>query len=319
MKLVFLLLPNLYDIFTLMMIGYAFVLNQKGELQIPFLVACGLIYVATRLGIFAGKLLHKILGQPQAVAAEGAAPDPKTALWNFGPQVAFVIIFQLIMALCCLPHSSAVANVPKEQLQMQEQNQTETPNSEVVSQDAVNTEETAKNTQGNVQNAENQKVASNTTSEVDKWLSESDEDEVAPKAKKEEVKKAAENSAKKTVAKKVYRAKKAVASAEQTYVDSSYEVPDKTLKSVGIKIPAAESSSNYNNRSNQIAAANGTYNVSGLTPKRYPGDDNPINTTWGYYKQTPQQQSQSVRQSNSAQTKSSGANIPANTLRAIGY
>ncbi len=318
MKLVFLLLPNLYDIFTLMMIGYAFVLNQKGELQIPFAVACGLIYVATRLGIFAGKLLHKILGQPQAATAEGAAPDPKMAVWNFGPQIAFVVIFQLIMALCCLPHSSAVANVPKEQLQMQEQNQSEPTNSEVVSKNAVNTEETTANTQENVQKTDDQKVASNTTSEVDKWLSESDEDEVAPKTKKEEVKKVATaNSTKKAVTKKAYKAKKVVASTEQTYVDSSYEVPDKTLKSVGVTIPVA-TSSNYN-RSNQIAAANGTYNVSGLTPKRYPGDDNPINTTWGYYKQTPQQQNQSVRQSNSSQTKSTGANIPANTLRAIGY
>ena len=315
MKLAFLLLPNLYDIFTLMVIGYAFVLNQKGELQIPFAVACGLIYVATRLGIFAGKLLHKILGQPQAVAAEGAAPDPKMAVWNFGPQIAFVVIFQLIMALCCLPHSSAVANVPKEQLQMQEQNQSEAPNSEVVSQDAVNTEETAAKTSDNVQNSENQKVADNNNiSKVDKWLSESDEDEVASKTQKA----ATTNSTKKVVTKRTYRAKKAVASAEQTYVDSSYEVPDKTLKSVGVTLPAT-SSSNYNNRSNQIAAANGTYNVSGLTPKRYPGDDNPINTTWGYYKQTPQQQNQSVRQSNSVQTKSSRVNIPANTLRAIGY
>ncbi|MEE3349607.1 MAG: hypothetical protein VZR09_06165 [Candidatus Gastranaerophilaceae bacterium] len=316
MKLAFLLLPNLYDIFTLMVIGYAFVLNQKGELQIPFAVACGLIYVATRLGIFAGKLLHKILGQPQAVAAEGAAPDPKMAVWNFGPQIAFVLIFQLIMALCCLPHSSAVANVPKEQLQMQEQNQSEAPNSEVVSQDAVNTEETAAKTSDNVQNSENQKVADNNNiSKVDKWLSESDEDEVASKTQKA----ATTNSTKKVVTKKrTYRAKKAVASEKQTYVDSSYEVPDKTLKSVGVTLPAT-SSSNYNNRSNQIAAANGTYNVSGLTPKRYPGDDNPINTTWGYYKQTPQQQNQSVRQSNSVQTKSSRVNIPANTLRAIGY
>lgn len=315
MKLAFLLLPNLYDIFTLMVIGYAFVLNQKGELQIPFAVACGLIYVATRLGIFAGKLLHKILGQPQAVAAEGAAPDPKMAVWNFGPQIAFVVIFQLIMALCCLPHSSAVANVPKEQLQMQEQNQSEAPNSEVVSQDAVNTEETAAKTSDNVQNSENQKVADNNNiSKVDKWLSESDEDEVASKTQKA----ATTNSTKKVVTKRTYRAKKAVASKEQTYVDSSYEVPDKTLKSVGVTLPAT-SSSNYNNRSNQIAAANGTYNVSGLTPKRYPGDDNPINTTWGYYKQTPQQQNQSVRQSNSVQTKSSRVNIPANTLRAIGY
>ncbi len=317
MKLVLLLLPNLYDIFTLMMIGYAFVLHQKGELQIPFAVACGLIYVATRLGIFAGKLLHKILGQPQAVAAaEGAAPDPKMAVWNFGPQVAFVVIFQLIMALCCLPHSTAVAKVPTNQLQMQEQNQVETPNSEVVSSNAVNTDETAAKAEESVAKSEQkQEQAKNATSDVDKWLSEGEEEVTKPQQKKEEVKKAAKTTSTRRAATKKVKTNNTVAA--QTYVDSSYEVPDRTLKSVGVSIPA-ETSTNYRS-SNQIAAANGTYNVSGLTPKRYPGDDNPINTTWGYYKQTPQQQNQSVRQSNSAQTGKSGAHIPANTLRSIGY
>ena len=57
MNILLLLIPNLYDVFTLIMIGYAFMLHQKGELQISFAVACGLIYVATRLGIFAGKYI----------------------------------------------------------------------------------------------------------------------------------------------------------------------------------------------------------------------------------------------------------------------
>ena len=89
MRFLFLLLPNLYDIFTLMMIGYAFMLHQKGELQISFGLACGLIYIATRLGIFAGKILHMILGKPQTDEAENQEAGGKRFIFPFNPDFCF--------------------------------------------------------------------------------------------------------------------------------------------------------------------------------------------------------------------------------------
>ena len=312
MNILLLLIPNLYDVFTLIMIGYAFMLHQKGELQIPFAVACGLIYIATRLGIFAGKLLHKILGQPQIAPAEGEAPDPRMLVWGFGPQVAFVVIFQLIMALCCLPHSSqAVAGVPKEQLQpqsqVQEQVQDVQKNPNEISSNAVSDEEVAKT---------DEKKSVEKTSEIDRLLSEgANEEEIVKPQPKKEVKKAVKSSYVRKVASKKSTNNKIVEQSQTT--TATYDIPDRTLRVAGVS-PAEQNI----NRANQIVSTNTTYsskNVSGLTPKRYPGDDNPINTTWGYYKQTAQEQNQSVQKANNAQQKSSGANIPANTLRSIGY
>ena len=62
MRFILLLLPNLYDIFTVLMIGYAFILNHNSQLQIPFGIACLLIYATTRIGIFAGKIIHLMIG-----------------------------------------------------------------------------------------------------------------------------------------------------------------------------------------------------------------------------------------------------------------
>ncbi len=321
MRFLLLLLPNLYDIFTVIMIGYAFILNQKGELQIPFIAACGLIYLATRLGIFAGELLHMILGQPQTDVSEeeGAEPNAKRLLWNFGPQAMFVVIFQVIMLLCCLPHSgSAIAKqpIPKEDLK---QEQVQVQDNEIAASDT--------------QTAEEKKLAD------EEFFGPADEETTpqaaaTPSASEQKPQTVAKTQTTRVAVRRTPAASKAKrvsannnnASYEQPVAvqnDNRYFVPERTLQTVGVS--ASSQYINNTARANQIAATNGTYdNTSSspsgsLTPKRYPGDDNPINTTWGYYRQTPQQQRQSVQQANSASTKNAGSSVPNNTLKTIGY
>ena len=134
------------------------------------------------------------------------------------------------------------------------------------------------------------------------------------KAKKKVVKKVVKNNYVKKVASKKSTNNNIVEQSQTT--TATYDIPDRTLRVAGIS-PAEQSINNANRTTN-----NSTYNASntsGLTTKRYPGDDNPINTTWGYYKQTAQEQNQSVQKANNAQQKGTGASIPANTLKSIGY
>ena len=326
MNFLFLLLPNLYDIFTVLMILYAFLLHHKGELQIPFGIACLLIYLATRLGIFAGKIIHKIIGRPQVEASQDqedgvAAPN---FFFDFGPQIVCVVAFQVIMMITSLPHAAAPAQTDN-----------------VASQDKQQIESVKSNLDADAKNA----TAEEAKSDMDELLV-PDEEDIKPTA---EEKPQASSKAQTTApaVKPVVRIVKNTSSSkpvEKAVVEVKtvteqpvirYEIPETTLGIAGIT--PAERDLSHAQKSSTVSSATGAssgavqQNVSSvvksydssLKTKRYPGDDNPIPTTWGYYKQTSQEQQNAQQKNTTAAPASksqttSGYTIPANTMRAIG-
>lgn len=328
MRFLFLLLPNLYDIFTVIMIGYAFMLHQKGELQISFGLACGLIYIATRLGIFAGKILHMILGKPQADEVDEQEADGKRFIFDFGPQIICVVAFQVIMMITSLPHSAtpaqtdAIAAQDKQAIEQVDQKK----DSSAVTEDTV--------------------ASAQSKSEYDELFTEEEETGSQPKAQPSDVKPAVKTSysaPRKYVAPKAYtQTKVSVTEVEpqQTAQPAPAAekrpvyIPERTLNVAGVS-PAELNIANiqtvaaYNNQvqpqaTTKISAVapattSAISSSSNLTPKRYPGDDNPIPTTWGYYKSAPTHTTQSQEAAAQNYQNNNNRTIPANTLKVIGY
>ena len=329
MKFLFFLL-NPYDIFTLLMIGYAFLLHQKGELQISFGLACVLIYIATRLGIIAGKILQMILGKPQTDEAEDQEQEAggKRFIFDYGPQVICVIAFQVIMMITSLPHSAAPAQTDK-----------------IAEQDKAAVEQTVQTK--DEASAKEETVASADTatakSDYDEMFTEDEEDRTPTKTQTQDVKPAVNTT---------YSSQRRYVSQKSTYKPTKVTVtevepqqtaqpapvvqkrpvyiPETTLGVAGVS-PAELNISNaqttvinnnqaVNTRVATVApSTTSVVNSSNLTPKRYPGDDNPIPTTWGYYKQAPTHTSQSQEAAAQNYQNNNNRTIPANTLKVIGY
>ena len=327
--LLFLLFPNLYDIFTAIMIGYAFMLHQKGELQISFGLACGLIYIATRLGIIAGKILHMILGKPQTDEVDEQDAGGKRFIFDFGPQIICVVAFQVIMMITSLPHSATPAQTDK----VAEQNKQAIEQVDQKQDGLAATEDTVAS-------------AGSAKSDYDELFTEDEDVSAQQKAQTSNIKPAVNttySAPRKYVAPKAYsQTKVSVTEVEPQQTAQPAPVvekrpvyiPERTLNIAGVS-PAELNIANI-----QTVAANNTQvqpqattrisavapattsaisSSGNLTPKRYPGDDNPIPTTWGYYKSAPTHTTQSQEAAAQNYQNNNNRTIPANTLKVIGY
>ena len=265
------------------MIGYAYMLNQQNPFPISFGLVCLLIYAATRIGIFAGKLVQMMIGQaPETTGEESASVVAKRLVLGFGPQCIFVVICQVILGLTILP-TPTTANLPqplqKHTAQLQTQN-IEQPKVEEVAEE-------------NIQPAVANTTVDNSSAKVD------DNSSYAEKtSKSEDIVKPAKTS---KFGSKIVRTKSANnVVSENTNVSASDKVaayiPEKTLRAAGVNPSEVNVSStpktntstptqaNYSQTST-TAAQNKTQNNNNLHTKRYMGDDNPVSTSWGYYKQ----------------------------------
>ncbi|MBR6098736.1 hypothetical protein IKP85_03220 [bacterium] len=344
MRILLLLLPNLYDIFTLLMIGYAFFLHSQSKLQIPFLFACLLIYATTRVGIFAGKIVHMIIGK-STPEEEGEPMEPdvvaKKMILGVGPQCLFIIICQVIVALFFLqnpalakmvtPDNSA-APQQQEQVQAQPEEQAQAPaEADKASENAPATETAA---------------AKPSAAQDDEY--DEDEEIVPAVPVKKQAVRTSVPVAKRSATPKKSEVKTTAKTVAQTNNNVYYDIPDRTLQTAGIS--PAERRAAYANTVNassnvQTAASNWNYTAqnvsntvrvaqtaptqstqsSNLQPKRYPGDDNPVNVHWGYYRYAEsvpggtQVNTTAAPSGNNAQNNGYRSPVPANTMRSIGY
>jgi len=299
MRFLLLLFPNLYDIFSVLMMGYAWFLNSNSQLKIPFGLACLFIYIATRVGIFAGEIIRLMIGSSsieEENMEEPADVVAKRMVLEVGPQTICVIICQVIVALCFLQGpASAKMTTPISNSNAQEQAQVATQN-EVVSP---------------VTEAANLNIEKPETSNIEPAVKE-DEAEVVPVATNKTFKKLykAKNDKQKLV--EAPAKEQAVTNTKSSVY---YDIPDKTLMTVGISpasrriaysadnnavVPAANNNGNWNfSAANNVRVAQNAAPVSqyqqpvqqvntasnaGANTKRYPGDDNPVNVHWGYYR-----------------------------------
>lgn len=339
MRFILLLLPNLYDFFTLLMIGYAFFLHHNSKLQIPFGIACLLIYATTRIGIFAGKIINLMLnrgGASEEGIEEPADVVAKKMIMGIFPQCIFIIICQVIFALFFLNNQDVVKSIMPDKANSQQQEQVQS-NNETAVNDEIQGESKVKS------------VESNSSASFDEDYDEEDEEVVPAVPQKPAAKPVAKTSvktvsSKRRIADKKTETKKASSSTVTTAAKPNvyYEIPDRTLRTAGISpasrrigyaqaaaasgsvVPAASNTTNWTfsaANTNERIAQNVPEQLkqapaSALKPKRYPGDDNPLNTNWGYYKYTDKPVSQT--QSQSAAPANRTYTIPANTLRSIG-
>ena len=295
MRFLLLLLPNLYDIFTVLMIVYAFVLNSNSQLKIPFGLACLFIYLTTRVGIFAGEIVHMIIGKsnPEEDGMEEPADVvAKRMILGVGPQCLFIIICQVILALCFLqgPASAKMASpekaVPQEQVQVQDDTQAQAEDeAQVAEENAVKPAVSA-----NDEAAEEEEIIPQDKKSVDKPVRRTGfTRKSAPAAKKSQAK-----------------------SNEQVVADTKnsvyYDIPDRTLQTAGISpaerrinsqsagVQNANANWSFSAANNNVRVAQNTAPVNSqqavnrpiqpaqANTKRYPGDDNPVNVHWGYYR-----------------------------------
>lgn len=328
MRFLLLLLPNLYDIFTLIMIGYAFFLNHNSQLQIPFVTACLLIYATTRVGIFAGKIVNLMAGKSNVDQQNLEEPQDvivKKMILGIIPQCIFIIVCQIIFAICFLQNPAAAQFINPANLKNNNVEENILPN---INEDPIP-----------------EKI----TEELNN--NDNDEEKITPSAdNKTSVATPVKTTNK---VKRISTSQKKVKTESQPQQAAQnnvyYEIPDKTLRSAGISpaarksaysqnanqsnnsvIPTNNNSGNWsfsatnstvtrvaqNLSNNETSKLNNQTSTSSLQPKRYPGDDNPLNTNWGYYKHTDKPVSQTKNSSNQQQRTN---NIPAKTLRSIGY
>ena len=340
MRFILLLLPNLYDIFTVLMIGYAFILNHNSQLQIPFGIACLLIYATTRIGIFAGKIIHLIIGHSN-VQEEGMEQPAdvivKKMLAGILPQCIFIVICQVVFALFFLQNAAAAKFITSDEAKKPQQEQVQTKDEVATDVNTTATKET---------NVSESSVPAVTDDEYD------EEEKITPAVPvkptvKQNVKPTTRTNVRQTIApaKKTNVKQEVKAASAPAKPNVYYDIPDRTLQSAGISpaarrsvysqaatasnsvVPTAGNSTGWTfsatNTNERIVQNSQTFSAqlkqastsTTLKPKRYPGDDNPLNTNWGYYKYTDKPVSQ---------TQSQGApvnrtyTIPANTLRSIG-
>ena len=344
MKILLLLLPNLYDIFTLLMIGYAYFLHTQSQLKIPFLFACILIYVTTRVGIFAGKIVHMIIGKSKPEEEGEPMEEPadvvaKKMILGVGPQCLFIIICQVIVALFFLQNPAlAKMTAPDNGSASQQQEQVQAQSEEQAQAD-VETEKASEDAQVS-ESAAKPSVAAD---------EEGEDEEIIPAAK---IKKQAVNTSSRAVKRlatpsvaKKSDAKTASSAVAQTKPNVYYDVPERTLQTAGVS--AAERRAAYSNAVNAAATnvAPSNWNVSSsnnnvrvaqsaqtqstqssnLQTKRYPGDDNPVNVHWGYYRYAESVPGGTRVNTNATPTNGASQNngyrnsVPANTMRSIGY
>ena len=296
MRFLLLLLPNVYDIFTALAIGYAYFVDKETPLKIPFLFACIVIYVATRLGIFAGQIIGMMSGQVNEEPADVNDADAfaKRLIWGFVPQLIGVIIFQVIMAFCYLP---TFPGMPKPQQAPQVQQ----------TQSLFNDKNVAPAASQQPVQAEEPKVAE-TKPEQKAVYSPVAENKPVQEPKPAVNKVVQSNAAKKITvtpkkAEKVEN-KPVIAMNSEPQNTVRYAIPERTLSIAGVSQDEVNLNSvNQNTVQNQpsnsgswsfsagvpSATQNAAKTVSSVSgsdtqPKRYPGDDNPINTSWGYYR-----------------------------------
>jgi len=302
MKILMLLLPNVYDIFTAIAILYAYFVNQETPLKIPFALACVVIYAATRVGIIAGQGIGMMSGQGIEETVDANDPDAfaRKLMWGFIPQLIGVIAFQIIFAFCYLPSfpGTKSAQQPQEQVQLYEKNKTVNVQDEDSIE--VKTEQETPAVADTQQNVEEPKT-------TDVVAVSAPEPEVAPVRRTYNTYRRYNTTKAKPVAQK-----------QETVQETApvntvrYDIPERTLRVAGIS-PSEYNLANVRNNNTQIATTNnGAWSFSASTgsvsqtpvstpvqtvtttnsvssgsslqPKRYPGDDNPINTSWGYYR-----------------------------------
>ncbi len=304
MRFLLLLLPNIYDIFTALAIGYAYFVDKETPLKIPFLVACVVIYMATRLGIFAGQIIGMLSGQVNDEQADVNDADAfaKKLIWGFVPQLIGVIIFQVIMAFCYLPN---IFGAPKaeqkqaQQVQMYDKNAvTAEEPAPAVTEEAPAVAETESAAKVEDKEVAEQKVEP-AIKEEPKYTA-----KVAPVSRKPRnigvIKTSAQPKA----------VKEEVVHNPAPVTTVRYDIPERTLRIAGVEkselntanvrpvntvsVQTTTSASGWSFSANTSAGtapqtntavqnASSTYG-SATQPKRYPGDDNPINTSWGYYR-----------------------------------
>ena len=286
-RLVSILLPNLYDVFTLLMICYAWYLHSNSQLKISFGLACLFIYIATRVGILAGEIIRIMIGSSsmeEENMEEPADVVAKRMVLGFGPQAICVVICQVIVALCFLQGPATAKMSPAstyvEPQQVQVVGESSAPVAEATN---INIDKPAETTV-----------------------------EPAVKADETEVVPVATNKLfKRTSKAKIVQPKVAEVPTNEQAVDNTknnvyYDIPERTLATAGIspssrRVAYSGNSGNFVTTNNNVRVAQNVAPVnqqyqqpvpqqqtvqtsSTANTKRYPGDDNPVNVHWGYYK-----------------------------------
>ena len=298
-KLISIILPNFYDFFTLLMIGYAWFLHSNSQLKVSFGLACLFIYIATRVGILAGEIIRLMIGSSsieEENMEEPADVVAKRMVLGFGPQTICVIICQVIVALCFLQGpATAKMTTPNAFVEPQEQQ------TEVVGETSP------------VADATNLNLEKPAVTAVEPAVKE-DESEVVPVATSRPFRRSYKAAQPKVAE---------IPTNEQTVANTKsnvyYNIPDKTLKTAGVS-PEARRVAYANAMTNiapaamvNTAAGNWSFSAPANTAriaqntvpvnqqyqqpvqqvstpgstantKRYPGDDNPVNVHWGYYR-----------------------------------
>ena len=266
------------------MIGYAWILHNNSQLKVSFGLACLFIYIATRVGILAGEIIRMMIGSSsieEENMEEPADVVAKRMVLGVGPQAICVIVCQVIVALCFLqgPATAKMAT-PNAYVEPQEQAQ-------VVESPAP--------------------VADATNLNLDKPAETAVEPAV--KAEETEVVPVATNKLyRRTSRAKAVQSKAAeLPNNEQTVTNTIsnvyYDIPERTLSTAGIS-PASRRVAYSGNSNLVVPPANNYVRVAQSAPtqqvqqpvqqvstsastantKRYPGDDNPVNVHWGYYR-----------------------------------
>ena len=295
-------LLNIFDIFTLLAIAYAYYVNQDTPLKIPFLFACIVIYIATRLGIFAGQIIGMLGGQvgENVEDVNDADAYAKRLVWTFVPQLIGVIVFQILMAFCYLPNFPGLPKIQQSQKQEVQLYNNDNKNDIAAEQQtpavaeetpAVETAAAETKAEENFVNTENAVAA--------QGAAEPQPAKVAtPRVRRTN-----------TIAARIPAKKPETKEVSQTSTPAytvRYDIPERTLNIAGVD----KAEVNLNNvkpastSSVQVPASTNNWTFTASTPaaqtsvpqtvsatagsstqpKRYPGDDNPINTSWGYYR-----------------------------------
>lgn len=286
MRFLMLFLPNIYDILTLLVIGYAYFVDKETPLKIPFLFACIVIYLATRLGIFAGQIIGMLSGQVSAEPADINDADAfaKRILWGFVPQLIGVILFQVLMAFCYLP--GLFNNQKTSQSQQQVQIYDKNSEAELKEEKDVVSVQSNEAASAVVAEPEDATVTKEKQTQAAQATQKTTENMLPAVTKSRYVKPVRINNTKNI------NNTHFVTNTENTV---KYDIPAKTLKVAGVEqkeisLTNVKQTGTSSFGGNNISSGQNvnqdvkTNSGSSVNPKRYPGDDNPINTSWGYYR-----------------------------------
>ena len=284
MRFLMLFLPNIYDILTLLVIGYAYFVDKETPLKIPFLFACIVIYLATRLGIFAGQIIGMLSGQVSAEPADINDADAfaKRILWGFVPQLIGVILFQVLMAFCYLP--GLFNNQKTSQSQQQVQIYDKNSEAELKEEKDVVSVQSNEAASAVVADSEDATVTKEKQTQAAQATQKTTENMLPAVTKSRYVKPVRINNTKNI------NNTHFVTNTENTV---KYDIPAKTLKVAGVEQKEISLTNVKQTGTSSFGGISSGQNVnqdvktnsgSSVNPKRDPGDDNPINTSWGYYR-----------------------------------